>query len=277
MATTSTSTTSGFQRSSKTAHRLILVACLGLLQAAVAIAHPDLLQQIEALSRQLQADPGNGELLLKRGDLYRRHLDFAAAERDFGAAREADPANPLNDFFSGRLALEAGDARHADALLGRYLRHRPEDATARVLRGKAAMTLDEPARAAEGFARAIEGTPRPSPELYRLRVLALVASGEHGKALEVVDSGLARMPGEVNLIALGADTALAAGDPDRAAAYLSLAPEALFRIERWHRLRERVICGGDKGSTNDEDCRDRAAEALNRQIEAISNRSEGPT
>jgi tetratricopeptide (TPR) repeat protein len=247
-----------------------LVACLGVFHAAAAIAHSDLLLQIEALDQQLKLDPDNDEWLLKRGDLYRRHLDFEAAERDFSLAREANPANPLIDFFSGRLALETGDARTADALLGRYLRQQPSDAAAWVLRGKAAMALAEYGRAAEDFARAVEATPRPTPELFRLQVLALVASDQYGRALEVLDGGLARMPGEVNLIALGADTSLVAGNSERAAAYLSQAPEPVFRIERWQQLRARVTCGGDVSDSALEDCLDLAADELGRQIESLS-------
>ena len=252
------------------AWRLVFIVSLGMLCAPAALAHSDLLEQIDVLSRQLELDPDNDEWLLKRGDLYRRHLDYAAAERDFDAAYEANPDNPLNAFFSGRLALETGEAQRADALLGAYLSKRPEDAAAWVLRGKAGMMLGEFARAAEDFGQAVARSPRPSPELFRLQVLALVAGDRYREALDVVDGGLARIPGEVNLIALGADTSLLAGDHDRAAAFLSMAPEPLFRIEHWQQLRERVTCDGEYRNGQAVACRGQAARELDRQIATLS-------
>ena len=269
MAMMSISTTSGFRCSDVTVLRLILIACIGVLHVQVGIAHSDLLLQIDAVSRQLELEPNNDALLIKRGDLYRRHLDYEAAERDFSAARKANPANPLNDFFSGRLALETGDAQAADILLSRHVQQQPQDAAAWVLRGRAGMALGEFDRAAEDFAHAIERSPRPSPELFRLQVLALVAGDQYAKALEVLDAGLARIPGEVNLIALAADTSLVAGDNDRAALYMSLAPEPLFQIERWQQLRARVTCSDERIGTTPDACLDQAVKDLNRQIEAM--------
>ena len=65
--------------------------------------HPELQAQIELLDIEVQQQPGNAELLIKRGDLYRREQDYAAAQTNFDAARELQPDNSRLDFFQGRL------------------------------------------------------------------------------------------------------------------------------------------------------------------------------
>ena len=73
-----------------------------------------MLAQIEALDLKIQGQATNVDLLIKRGDLYRRHLDYSAATLDFDAAREADPDKAIWDFYQGRLLLEQGKAAEAD-------------------------------------------------------------------------------------------------------------------------------------------------------------------
>ena len=134
--------------------RLPLVFTL-ILQASMALGHPDLVLQIEALDKQIASDPENAELLCKRGDLHRRHQDFEAAANDFRAARATEPNYAPIDFLEGELMLDVGKPELAEHLLSRYLVTRPGHAFAWVLRGKAFIRLGKPEMAANDFTTAI--------------------------------------------------------------------------------------------------------------------------
>ena len=215
-----------------TRHVLPLILATGLMFSPAAAAHPDLMAQIERLDQQLQAEPDNVELLLRRGDLHRRHQDYAAAIRDFAAARVLAADCAQLDFLEGRLALELGDYRTAATLLDRYLTLHPNDAVGWRLRGESALGLGEPSAPAD-FQRAIDTSQAPSPDLYRQWILALVANQDATGALDAVDAGLARFGPEVTLLGLGTDLALAQGDKQRAQAYLDRLPAGLERLAPW--------------------------------------------
>lgn len=199
------------------------------------LAHPDLLAQIAILDQRLAADPGNAELLLKRGDLYRRHEDYTSAERDFTAASKANPDEPLLDFYRGRLLFETGDDSSAGVLVDRYLAAHPEHAKAWILMGRIQAMLGEYTRAADSFGQAIEHSQAPSPDIYRLKTWSHAAAGKASwpDALGTVDEGLDRFSTEISLLGAGTDIALAAGDTGRAEQYLSVVPDGLYRLDQW--------------------------------------------
>jgi predicted Zn-dependent protease len=217
----------------------------GLLAILVLIAahasplwpHSDLLLQIEELNAEISVQPDKAELLIKRGDLHRRHQDYAAAGRDFEAARQVNPALPMLDFYQGRLLLETGDWPAAVRILSRYLEAHPEHAGAWVLRGEARMKLNRPLPAAGDFGQAINHSKNPSPELYIFQALALVDSGsDHwDEARQIVDGALTQFPGEVSLLGLGTDITLAQNRPGEARRYINTLPEALTRLPQWQR------------------------------------------
>jgi len=212
-------------------------------------AHPDLLAQIEQLGLQIQAEPGNPEWRIRRGDLYRRHEDYAAAALDFQAARALAPDHEELDFYQGRLALETGDQASAGAYLDRYLQRHPQHPVAWRLRAESLARQGDAPAAAVGYGNAIRFSDAPSPALYREWVLALIVSGDRPAALDAVDQGLDRLGAEVSLLGLGADVALVERQPTRAADYLAELPEGLRRRAPWRdRLAEAECLGAAGGN-----------------------------
>jgi tetratricopeptide (TPR) repeat protein len=222
------------QRNRKARRGVTLVAgTLLILWTAGLQAHPDLASQIEAEDAQLHAEPDDVAALLKRGDLNRRQQDFAAAAADFAAARSIDPDNAQLDFLQGRLALDTGDTVSAEKLLKEFLVSQPQHPGAWRLLGEAHLALGNSTAAAECFGLAIRLSDTPSPALYRQRVLALKAANDFHRSLVAVDEGLARFGPEINLLGLGADIALAAGQADRSRGYLDQVPAGLERLPQW--------------------------------------------
>jgi tetratricopeptide (TPR) repeat protein len=250
--------------------RIALLILLATLTSA-ARGHPDLILQIEELDVQLKSQPGNVELLVKRGDLYRRHQDYTAAAQDFNAARSIDPSNPEIDFYAGRLALAAGNGVEAEQLLARYLAHYPQHAAAWALRGEANIQIRSPGAAAEYFAQAIRYSNRPSPGLYSLNALSLVAIGESSwtGARQVIDEALQHFPLELTLLGLGVDIALALDLPAEAAQYMQILPQALRDLPQWKKRQEAADWLASAESAARAQCLRQANARLAKQIEAF--------
>ncbi len=85
-----------------------MVILLLILLCPTTFAHPDLQLQIDELSGQLEHEPGNVELLLRRGDLQRRHENWDLAREDFERIRKIQPDNKTVDWFEGRLDVQSG-------------------------------------------------------------------------------------------------------------------------------------------------------------------------
>jgi len=222
-----------FLKSARGVRRLVLIA--GLLTQAASIAHPDLLLQIERLDRQISADPANPDLWLQRGDLYRRHGDWASSERDFLEARRLAPEEPDLPWFYGRMLVEAGRPGEGEALLTRYLELHPSEAGAFRMRAVARNAQGRHAEAADDFRRAIEVAPAAGPSLYRDWALALLASGsgQGSAAAAVLRTGEQRFPMEMSLRGLHVDVLLSRGDADGAASLLRVLPTGVSALPQW--------------------------------------------
>jgi len=249
----------------------ILLAALAIALCGDGRAHPDLLAQIEQLSARLEETPADAALLLKRGDLYRRHEDYDAAALDFAAARAANPGHDLLDFYEGRLLHQAGDSHRARAMVTRYLETHMEKATAWKLLGDIHRALGEPDPAATAYERAIRFSQAASPDLYRSLVLARLGSGQDAwpDALAAVDQGLARFGVEVSLIGLGADIALALGRPRLAAEYLGRLPGHLPELPAWKTRAASGACLESSGTSVRAACLEGARRRLEERIDAF--------
>lgn len=247
--------------------RVCLLIVLSTL-ALPAWSHPDLLLQIEELDLALVSNPADADLLTRRGDLYRRHEDFAAAALDLAAARTAQPDYPPLDLYEGMLLLDTGNPAGAEELLSRYLREHPQQASAWILRAQARLAMGQGEQAAQDYAQAVRYADQPSPEMYRDWSLALVAAGtDHWNAArEVVDTGLERFPRDVALLALGSDIALAANQPDIATAYINRLPPAITRLDQWqarHALTECLV--QESTASGKQECQGTAIRLLQEQ------------
>ena len=256
----------------------LLILAAALVTWGPAFTHTDLLLQIEQLDSQIALDPHNAELLAWRGDLYRRHQDYSRAADDFRAARAADPDYALLDFLESRLLLETGKPGEASRYIARYLALDPGNASAWVLSGRAHISLGLAEQAAHDFSRAIYNSDSPTPELYRLLILSLAAQGDEGAsaALQSVDEGLERFAGEVNLLGLGTDIALANARLADAVRYIENLPDRLQRLPQWQARLDRANCMQEGDEPDRSTCLDSARAELARQIEAFLGESGPP-
>lgn len=206
-----------------------------MLASAMLAAHPDLDLQIQELTRQISLTPANADLYLKRGDLYRRHRDWAKSEQDFEKVRNLDPDQPYIDWYEGRMAVAAGRWAEGDKLLSRFLQSNEKHGSAHRTRAWARWQLERPGPAAQDYASAIQYSERPAPDLYRSLVIAQYASGGdlRAQAAESAETGLQKFPGEASLLGLAVDLALADADTGRAEGYMDTLSPGLMKLPQW--------------------------------------------
>ena len=175
-----------------------LLALLLLLVAAPARAHGPFHERIAAASERVARQPGNPEALVARGELFREHGDFDLALADFAEAARASPATDV-DLLRGRTLVDAGRAHQALVHLDRWLGRHPDSAAGFVERARAHEAVAARAEAADDYQRAVDLTPRPSPDEYLRRMRLQLAAGRPEAALGGLDEGIARLGPIVSL------------------------------------------------------------------------------
>lgn len=213
-------------------------------------AHPDLLLQIEDLTEQLEREADNVELLLKRGDLLRRHESRDLAAVDFKRVREIQPDNITIDWFQGRLEIEAGRPVEGVQYLNRFLRGNPGHVIALQNRAQGYLLMRQPLLAAQDFETVIQASDKPAPSLFSANALALVEAGaDHfSPALLVVQRGLVQFPSEIRLTAIGVDISLAQSDTDTASKLIGQLPAPIRQLPQWQTRKALLDCQAGNGA-----------------------------
>ena len=220
-----------------------------VLLAAPVYSHTDLDLQIEEISRQLQHKADDVDLLLRRGDLQRRHENRALALADFMRVREIQPDNALVDWFEGRLQIETGQPQEGVQLLDRFLLANPNHSIALQNRAQGYLLLGLPLLAARDFKTVIRESENPAPSLYDSAASALVEAGadHYSDAMAVVQDGLEQFPTEITLMGMATDISLARQDTATAASLINQLPVPLQKLSQWQLRRALLNCQSGQG------------------------------
>ena len=209
-----------------------------LILPAAAHAHGPLETRIAALGRRIAEDPGDAELLLRRGELHRRQRSWALALADLDRAAELDRDHSEIVLLRGKTLLDAGRAADADAAFERYLAILPDDpavsdpavsdpavsdpavsdsavsdsavsdpalrdrrGSALILRGHANRRLGRPLAAAAHYRGAVDLAAKPGPQAFLDCARAYEAAGNAylDAALGCLEDGLERLGPVVSL------------------------------------------------------------------------------
>jgi tetratricopeptide (TPR) repeat protein len=90
-----------------------------------------------AFAQTPESEPDNAGLYLKRGEIYRLHGQWQAAEADFDRAERLNPALFAVDLGRGKLFLASGRPRRALPALNRYLLRQKDAPEAWLTRARA--------------------------------------------------------------------------------------------------------------------------------------------
>ena len=211
-----------------------------------AVAHGPIDEQIATLSEQLQQDPQNAVLYLKRGALHSHHRDWNAALADYERAARLDRTLDVVDLARGRTLLAAGGYPQAKSALDRFLAKHPHHGEALATRARVLVKLAQPLAAAEDYTHAIaagEGLDRPEPDYYLERARALAAArGDHvDEELRGLDEGIKRLGPIVTLQLEAINLELARKRYDAALARLGTIAAQSPRKEAWLARRGEIL------------------------------------
>ena len=214
--------------------------CIPLLMLWFAVlptaAHLDLDIQIANVGEAIAREPENPGLYLKRGELYRAHGNWSAAEADFLMARKINPQLKGIDFYLGRLKLDEGKPEDAKRFLDRLLATMPEHADALIVRARAEIELGRPDAGTRDFNKALaalEGSGRAQPTYYLERAHAFEGMGKVDQALRGLDEGLERLGQPVTLQLYAIELELQQGRHDQALQRLERIAAQSPRKEAW--------------------------------------------
>ena len=155
------------------------------------MAHPDIDLRIADLNVQIDEQPNDSALYLKRGELHRHNLSWDSALADYRKVELLSPADPDIHFYRGQMLLESGQAGAALAEIELFLRHKPAHREALLVRARALVQLGRAPEAVADYEASIALRAQPTPENY-LEWAAALASLDGGlpRAVAAVDAGV---------------------------------------------------------------------------------------
>jgi len=223
--------------------KAFVAGVLLVLAAGDLFAHGDLHEQIAAVTRQLEKDPKNAELYLKRGELHRAHQDWDQAQADYDRAISLDPGLTVIDFTRGRMFLEANWPHSAKVCLDRFLLKHTNHVEGFIARARTLVKLEKPLDAAHDFTIAIRYAAAGRPELYIERSQALASAGEKhsAEALRGLDEGIERLGPLVTIQLQAIDLELKRRQFDAALARLEKIAAQSPRKETWLARRGEIL------------------------------------
>lgn len=170
--------------------RSLFTLCLLWLLALPCLAHEGLYEQLAKITQQIKAEPNNGSLYLKRGELYRQLRQWRNALSDYDQAIRINSLLAETEFLRGRMWLEAAQPKLAERSLSLFLRTKPESAEAWLLRARALEQLKKHGEASADFTRAIELTSQPKPDVFIERAKAQLNARQPEDALAGLELGI---------------------------------------------------------------------------------------
>ena len=206
-----------------------------LLLPSVVLAHADLEVQIDMVSRQIEHQPGNAALYLRRGELHRVHREWDEAGADFDRAEKLDSGLAVVDLARGQMLWEAGQPEAALVPLNRFLASAPENADGHALRARVQVALHNPVAALTDYDAAVAGATVSAVEHYveRARLLASLGDDRLAEAVGGLDDGLKKL-GLVPALQLTAiDLEMARKNFDGALARVDRLAAQMPRKESW--------------------------------------------
>ena len=204
-------------------------------------AHGGLHDAIEHVTGKIAESPNEGWLYFQRGELHRMHQDWGNAVADYDRAATVDPQLAIVDLGRGEILRAQQQWTAAREALDRFISRAANDPNGYAARARVWSDLGQPQSAADDYARAIDRSPRPSPELYVAWARSLAAAGKTEDALNALAAGMSRLGQVVTLVVPAIDFEIALGRVDDALARLDAFTATQPRKERWLSRRGEIL------------------------------------
>jgi tetratricopeptide (TPR) repeat protein len=207
------------------------------------LAHGPLHGQISELDAQLEQQPANAELLLRRADLHRLDGNAAAAMADLTAVEKITPVPDGLWWVRGRLLVEQQRPEAALVDLNRWLERHPRHEGALTVRARVREQAQDFAGAVVDYTHAIAAADNPGPDLFLARARVQRQQGpEHFEAaLCGLDEGIARLGNLVTLQLEAIDLERALARTEAALTRLDTLIQQATRKESWFARRAELL------------------------------------
>jgi predicted Zn-dependent protease len=187
------------------------------------------------VTKELEKQPRNAGLYLRRGELFRAHGDFDSANADLDRVAALEPRMEVLPLARGRLFYEANWPQSAKMALDYFIRSHTNNVEALALRARCQVKLGQRLEGVRDYTRAIEAAGEPQPELYLERAQALNEEGPayYAEAVKGLEDGMKKMGPLVTLQLYAIDLEVKQKNYDAALARLEKASAASPRKETW--------------------------------------------
>ena len=172
---------------------LILAAAFLGIAPMPSLAHGDLDERIQTLTRQMEQTPDDVNLCLQRADALRRHRDFPAALADVTAAEKLQPHQPTADLQRARIWFDVENFPQALRAANNCLARNAANPDALVLRARSFAHLGRHEEAVKDFSTVLMLAATPLPDLYLERAECQATLGRLDDAVRGLDEDLARL------------------------------------------------------------------------------------
>ncbi len=221
---------------------LLLFSFVLLFSPQCALSHPDLELQIEAVTVQIEANPGDLSLYLTRGELYRRHCDYKAALHDFEKLSHIDTDEDIVEFLIGRTLQESGEPEKAITTLKKFLNRNPLHSFALLVYARSLSSLNRVDEASDCFKLSIKNAPVKAPDLYiEWSGVFLKTDNERlENALNVLREGITQLGPVISLVDHAVSLQQRLGDFTGAIHHIEMLPVQIQAAPMW--LTKRADC-----------------------------------
>lgn len=171
----------------------LLLSCLMLILANLAMAHQGIHEQVDVLSDRLKKQP-NYQLYAQRAHLYFEGGQYDLALKDLDKASKMGPKEPLL-FEYGNIYLLKGDAAKALMYFNQFINFNDKFGEVYQARAKAHQKLGQTAEAIQDLKRSFQLQQSPHPGLY-IEASNLIYSNKTSNlltALDLLDEGIKRL------------------------------------------------------------------------------------
>lgn len=183
-------------------------------------AHETLRAQIDQLTRELTATPGDPALYLARAELLRLNQQPQRAEADLREAQRLLPGSPAVDIVRAAMLRDAGRLMAAERQLDPVIAAAPQLVEARALRADVRAALGRAEDAISDLNEAVAHTRRAMPDLWlqRARLMATLGRAGEQRALASLDEGLRALGPSPSLLDMAIEIEARTGATDAALA-----------------------------------------------------------
>ncbi|MDH3625681.1 MAG: tetratricopeptide repeat protein [Myxococcales bacterium] len=214
----------------------VTVVIAVLVPTSIALGHGDVHERIAALTEEIEQQPGDAALYVRRGSLYALDESWAQALLDYESAGRVEPSAPNIDFLKAKVLVELEENERAVALLDSVLSQEPEHADGYLIRARAHVALGHIDEGTDDYTRAIALFERPAPRYYLERARALIDAGRVDEALAALREAVADLGPLPSLVELAVEEEEKRGHYEEALRWADLLSPTLRHSPRWRAI-----------------------------------------